>query len=363
LICPEPKEPAWRHEPKTLTYRYSQVRKRIEEIMSNRIGIRLTLAKKIALGVAAAVAVATPLVVGMTAVQATARAQQDRSASQKPLTFEAASVKASNPAGGPFGMRRGGPGTKDPGRIRYSNMSLKALLLIAYSVNDFQIEGPGWMETERFEIDATMPADTTREQFREMLHNLLVERFRITLHRGTKDVPAHTLVVGRNGPRMAESAPVAAPPEGGAPPAAVPSQQFERDRDGFPKLPPGGPPGILQFVVLNRARLQGRLQTMGDLADRLAYLLGHPVTDGTALTRKYDFSLTFATEGTALSRPIGPPLPPPPPDGPTPNAAEGETAPDLFSAVQSQLGLKLEAKRAPVEVIVIDRAERTPVAN
>jgi uncharacterized protein (TIGR03435 family) len=242
-------------------------------------------------------------------------------------------------------------------------MPLKGILLIAYGVKDFQIAGPGWMETERFDIDATMPADTTREQFREMLRNLLVERFKIALHRETKDGPAYALVVGRNGPRIAESAPAVAPADRGAPSGGVPPQQLERDRDGFPTLPPGGPPGMLQFVVFNRARLVGRQQTMGDFATRLAELLGHPVADGTALTGKYDFNLTFATEGTALSGAAGPPLPPPPPGGDTPNVAEAETPPDLLSVVQSQLGLKLEAKREPVEVIVIDRVERTPVAN
>jgi uncharacterized protein (TIGR03435 family) len=276
--------------------------------------------------------------------------------------FEVASVKPSNPAGGPFARTMGGPGTTDPGRIRYSNMPLKVVLLIAYGLNDFQIEGPGWMETDRFEIEATMPVDTTRERFREMLRNLMVERFKIALHREKKDAPAYTLVVDKNGPRMAESTPAAAPPDGGAPPRAVPPQQLERDRDGFPKLPSGGPPGMLQFAVLNRARLAGRLQTMSDLANRLAELLGYPVADGTGLTAKYDLSLTFATEGTALSRAAGPPVPPPP-GGNTPSVAEGETPPDLFSALQTQLGLKLEARRASLEVIVIDRIARTPAAN
>jgi len=282
---------------------------------------------------------------------------------ERKLAFEVASVKAANPAGGPFGMTMGGPGTKDPERIRYSNMSLKALLLIAYGVNDFQIAGPGWMETERFDIDATLPPNTTREQLAGMLRDLLVERFKIVLHREMKDAPAYTLVTGRNGPKLSESAPAATPPGGGAPAGAGSPQQFERDRDGFPKLPPGGPPGMLQFVVLNRGRLQARLQTMGDLANRLSYLLGHPVADGTALTGKYDFSLTFAAEGTALGMAPGPTLPPPPPGADAPNAADVETAPDLFSAVQSQLGLKLETMRAPMEVTVIDRVERTPVAN
>ena len=280
---------------------------------------------------------------------------------KKKLAFDAASVKPGNPAGGPFAMTIGGPGTKDPGRIRYSNTSLRTILLLAYGVDNFQIEGPGWMETERFDIDATMPAETTKEQFGEMLRNLLVERFKIVTHRTTRLLPAYTLVVARTGLKMAQSVPAAVVPEGGASAAAVAPGQFDHDRDGFPKLPPGGPPNMLQFVVLNRARLEGRLQTVADLADRLSYLLSYPVADGTALTGKYDFRLTFATEGTALTKATGPPLPPP--GGDVPVANPGEPPPDLFSAVQSQLGLKLEKGRAAVEVIVIDRVERIPAAN
>ena len=120
---------------------------------------------------------------------------------------------------------------------------------------------------------------------------------------------------------------------------------------------------MLQFVVVNRARVQARLQTIDDLASRLAYLLGHPVANGTGLTGKYDFTLTFATAGTALNNAPGPPLPPPPAEETRPYVAEAEPAPDLFSALQSQLGLKLDAKKAPVELVVIDHAERTPAAN
>jgi len=340
----------------------ANLRKRIEAIMLNRTGSRLSFAKKIILTLAAAAVLAAPIVVGITAVEATAQAQRNTPATQKPLTFEAASVKPSNPAAGPFGRTMGGPGTKDPGRIRYSNMSLKWLLVTAYGVNDFQIEGPGWMESGRFDIDATMPAESTKEQLREMLANLLVERFKIAMHRETKDAPAYALVVGKNGLKMAQALPGATSPDGEPPPAGSP-QQFERDRDGFPKLPPGGPPGMLQFVVANRGRLQGRMQTMDDLTSRLAYLLGHPVANGTGLTGKYDFTLTFAKAGTSLDNATGPPLPPPPPGETTANVADTEVAPDLLSAVQSQLGLKLEAKKAPVEFIVIDRAERTPAPN
>src|ERR1700681_1519458 len=96
----------------------------------------------------------------------------------KSLTFDAASVKPASPPV-PDGRGRimmmgptGGPGTKDPGRIRYPNMSLKNLLMNAYDVKNFQIAGPAWLDTERFDIPATMPPDTTKEQFRVMLQNL-----------------------------------------------------------------------------------------------------------------------------------------------------------------------------------------------
>jgi uncharacterized protein (TIGR03435 family) len=290
----------------------------------------------------------------------------------KKPAFEAASVKPSAPSAGVrngmvFAQTMGGPGTKDPGRIRYSNMSLKAILLIAYDAKDFQIAGPGWLETERFDIDATLPPppNTTQEQFRLMLQNLLSERFKLTLHRETKEVPVYALVLAKNGPRMAESA---TPPQdtGGPEPSAGPvsPSQFKLDRDGFPILPPGGRAGMLQFVVANRARLAGQQQTMHELTDRLAYLLSRPVTDATSLTGKYDFTLTFAAVGTALS--TGPGAAPPPlPVGDTPIASTAvvENPPDIFGAVQSQLGLKLEPKREPMELLVIDHVERTPVEN
>jgi uncharacterized protein (TIGR03435 family) len=297
------------------------------------------------------------------------------------LAFEAASVKPSAPsAGGRNGMvfsrTMGGPGTKDPGRIRYSSMSLKAILLIAWHVDDFQIAGPAWLETERFDIDATMPPNTTPERFRGMLQNLLLKRFKLALHRETKEVPGYALIPARNGPKLAESVRVPAAQNAGAPdspagPVAPPSPagpvappQFKLDRDGFPILPPGAGAGLLQFVVAHRARLVGQQQTMRELADRLAYLLSRPVTDATTLTGKYDFTLTFAAEGTALGRgPSAVPPPPPGGDAAVAGAAEAETPPDIFTAVQSQLGLRLEPKKGSVEMIVIDHIDRTPVEN
>src|ERR1700722_10609921 len=135
----------------------------------------------------------------------------------KPLTFDVASVKpATPPTPDGRGMimmagPSGGPGTKDPGRIHYPFMSLKNILMSAYDVKNFQIVGPAWLDTERFDITATMPPDTTKEQFRAMLQNLLADRFKMTVHRETKELPMYSLVVAKVGPKMLESAAVPAP--------------------------------------------------------------------------------------------------------------------------------------------------------
>jgi len=111
------------------------------------------------------------------------------------LTFEVASIKEAKPPT-PDGSGRifmsgpsGGPGSKDPGRIRYPFTTLRNLLMIAYDVKTFQITGPATLDSERFEINATMPPTTTMEQFRVMLQNLLAERFKLAVHRETKELP------------------------------------------------------------------------------------------------------------------------------------------------------------------------------
>ncbi len=216
-----------------------------------------------------------------------------------------------------------------------------------------------------------MPPETTKEQFRIMLQNLMGERFKLTIHRETKELPTYVLMVAKNGPKLTESTP---PPESkddpDAPPPSLPSQP-KIGPDGFPDLPAsllgGGRGGLFNIMMPGRARMIARLQTMQDLATRLSNQLSRPVTDATGLTAKYDFTLTFAPEG--MNGPMGPIGPPPgvPPPGagaaPLPNQPEAETPPDIFRALQSQLGLRLEPKKAPAELIVIDHIEKTPTEN
>jgi uncharacterized protein (TIGR03435 family) len=151
----------------------------------------------------------------------TALAHQPAAVQEKPLMFDAASVKpASVPAGvtvdgSKVTMRKGsgisvpretgGPGTDDPGRIHYPLISLKALLVRAWG-SYFDIVGPGWLDSQVVWVDATMPPDTTREQFQEMLRNLISDRFGLQRHSETREVAGYALVVARNGLKVKVSA-------------------------------------------------------------------------------------------------------------------------------------------------------------
>jgi uncharacterized protein (TIGR03435 family) len=305
-------------------------------------------------------------------------------ATDKSLSFDVASIKPAQPPT-PDGQGRifmrgpsGGPGTKDPGRISYPYMPLKQILMIAYDVKNYQITGPGWLDTERFDISATMPPDTTKEQFHVMLQNLLAERFKMTVHRETKELPMYSLIVNKGGPKMKESAPTTAVADTDGPPAPppLPPGPPKIGPDGFPVLPNlnAGRPGMFMMMMPGRARLNASQQTMQDLANRLTGQLNRPVTDNTGLTAKYDFILTYApdpNEGPGRGGPgmggmmvaVG--------RGPGPGAGgpdstfipEGETPQPLFGALQSQLGLKLEPKKGDVEIVVIDKAEKSPIEN
>src|SRR5258706_15278617 len=131
-------------------------------------------------------------------------AQQPDSA----LTFEVASIKPAAPP--EMGMMRvgsrGGPGTGDPTRFTASNFSLSNLITTAYDLRPYQLTAPSWVNSERFDVVAKVPEGATKEQFRAMLQNLLVERFKLVIHRETKELPVFELVVGKGGPKFKESA-------------------------------------------------------------------------------------------------------------------------------------------------------------
>lgn len=276
-----------------------------------------------------------------------------------PLNFEVASVKATSgvlPDGRiVVGMLppTGGPGTNDPGRIRYPAISLKMLLLKAFDVQDADLKGPSWLDDEFFEVTALMPPDTSPEQFRVMLQSLVADRFKFTLHREPKITPAHVLLVGRNGPKMKESD----------------SKDMVLDDKWVPKVGKDGfvaPRRGQRLFIQNgamRCRWTFEHATMQMLAGALSTIPGSPVVDASALTKEYDFSLIFLTAGTSLQ--TGPGLG----KGTWAGIGAGpadpaliEATPDIFAAVQL-LGLKLERHKASKNTIVIDHIERIPTGN
>jgi uncharacterized protein (TIGR03435 family) len=265
--------------------------------------------------------------------------------------FEVASIKLFTPDG-PFPLRTdGGPSTSDLGRITYQNLSFQDLLMAAYGVKRYQISGPDWLGMQRYVIVATIRPGVTKEQVNLMLKNLLADRFKLTLHRESKAFPAYELVVAKNGPKVKASAarPAAGtPPKDGEPAAAVPPRPtFARDKDGFMRFPDGWTGLSAVGMASEGVRLVwGGNQTMMQLADYLS-TPANPVVDKTGLTGKYDFSMKYArTTGAAQTADNG-----------------ADAAPDLLTAIQDQLGLRLNATKGPLDFLVIDSATRTPTEN
>jgi uncharacterized protein (TIGR03435 family) len=326
---------------------------------------------------------------------------------QASLSFEVASVKPAEPPSNPGMIRvgmRGGPGTPDPGQITYTNVSFKNLLMNAYNVKGYQLTGPKWLDNERFDIVAKVPKGATKEEARVMLQNLLAERFKLSLHRETKELPIYALVVGKNGSKLKESADqgpdpasaAATPAPGGssggsgpsafAPPVPAPQPasgatsfgvgggaggaappRISVGADGQIKLPPGmGKGGMMMMIMNGRMKMVGNGQPVGALVEAIANQMGRPVVDETGLKAKYDFDLDFAPEGT-MGGPMGMMPPAPSHDGgggggPIAGSPDG-AGPSFTTALKEQLGLQLESKKGPVEMLIIDRLEKTPIEN
>ncbi len=221
----------------------------------------------------------------------------------------------------------GGPGTSDPGRIHYPSSSLRDLIKSAWSVKEYELAGPKWMEAAWFALDATMPPSTTKEQFRFMLQNLLAERFGLRVRRETREILTYYLAVAKNGPKLGRGDSTHATAWGadGAP-VTLADQLMEG---------PGPAAGS--------SRWTGLRTTMNDPASKLGEETQRPVTDATGLEGKYDFTLTFRRYGTELG-------------------VDTDALPDIFAALRS-IGLRLEAAKRPIAIVVVDHAEKTPTQN
>ena len=267
-----------------------------------------------------------------------------------PPAFEASSVKPAAPdQKGP--STRGGPGTADPGQATFSDVTLASVLMTAYDVKPYQIQGPGWLETEKYDIVAKVPAETSKDQYHRMLQNLLTERFRMVLHHESKQFQGFELTVGKNGSKVKPTR------LGDSVETKMQPGPYKIDDDNFPQF---DQPGFLVAARLNRGaskmsnHVTAVAQPLSSLLLLLSGQLQSPVVDRTGLTGLYDFRMEFVPEGAAAQ--------PPPPDG-TPDTIAVNFVPGLITAVQDQLGLKLESKKIPLDVLVIDRAEKVPTEN
>jgi uncharacterized protein (TIGR03435 family) len=269
------------------------------------------------------------------AIIVSASAQSTTPAGNTPLRFEVASVKP-NKSESILVL----PAPVAPDRYRLTNVTLRTVIADAFSVPAYRlVNAPDWTGNERFDINAQMAANVKPAPGvqSEMLRTLLAERFRLVVHRETRDLPVSALVLARTdrkpGPNLELASPECAP--GG-------SRRLGPGPDGRPQLPP---PGVKPCgLALGPGTMQSGYLTMEGLTRTLSVLLQRNVLDRTGLTGAFQFELAFAPEPTA-----GAGNPPP---------AVDLKLPTLVTALQEQLGLKLEPGRAPIEVLVIDSVDR-----
>jgi uncharacterized protein (TIGR03435 family) len=227
-------------------------------------------------------------------------AAQISSFSAQVSSFEVASVKPVDPPAGPHVVSL----IVNHGKLTIEAAELRQIVGLAYAIQRVRVQGgPGWADSDQFDIVAKAEnPDATRDEIRSMLQTLLADRFKLMVHRETKQVPAYSLVLGRSGSKLKEAAP-------------------DKKSGLANTVSPTGE----QLTVFEASPLR-------ILVNMLANTLGGPVVDKTGLDKLYDYTFQW------------------------PNADSS-----LFASVD-QLGLKLEAKKEPVEILVMDRAEH-PSAN
>jgi uncharacterized protein (TIGR03435 family) len=244
--------------------------------------------------------------------------------------FEVASIKPAGdfgPGFGGTGFSRISPG----GRLTIEMSPVAVLISSAYGLRNYQIlGGPDWINTARFNIEAKAEENTSPDEMNLMMRFLLEDRFKLKLHRETRELPIYQLVVGKRGPKIKLSD-AQNPPRGAslAPEAG--------------RLAPG-------LVRRGRGEIEGRAIPLDGIAGLLTQQMDRPVINKTELMGLYDILLRWTPDaGTVVSNNVAP----------SPNSVDG---PSIFTALEEQLGLKLEAVRGSVDVVVIDSVER-PTEN
>jgi uncharacterized protein (TIGR03435 family) len=246
-------------------------------------------------------------------------------------------------------------------------MSVAELIRIAYRVKAYQVSGPDWMASERFDVLAKLPEGASSAQVPEMLQALLAERFKLTMHRESKEHAVYALVVGKNGPKLKESAPDADAPA--ATNDANPQVRISGRGENTQVTISGGQIGTAHMSMgpNGTMHLEAPRIGMAAFADTLSRFFDRPVVDLTELKGTYQLALDLSMEDlrtAALTMGIM---------GPGMGAGRGAVRPpadaasdpgglSIFAAVQ-QLGLKLEPRKVPIDFVVIDRLEKAPTEN
>ena len=221
-------------------------------------------------------------------------------------TFEVASVKVGQGGGPPGDMPRNED--PSPGHLVMTNKPLRLLLEWAYDLKDYQIVGPDWIVSEnRYDVNAKAAGPATQDEMRPMLQSLLLERFQMKVHKESREMSVYALVRGKGAPKVTDA------------PA-----------DEQPHLAGNG--AVAEFHAFGLWRV----------AFLLTRRMDRPVLDLTGLKGVYDYKLDLSALG---------------------HTVEEANGPSIFSAVDQDLGLKLEGRKAPVEVLVIDHVEKVPTAN
>jgi uncharacterized protein (TIGR03435 family) len=354
----------------------SDLKQRVIRIMTHRVVRKLDLGRKLLLAAAGMSAVAGPVAFGLANAPSaqTQSGTQSQPSSTDRLTFEAASIKPAKSGDMRSGIRMA-PG----GLLTATSVSLKMLMTMAYKIQPFQLTGaPSWLDSDRWDIEAKpesgaddepgkSPADEEKRMDAERLRirSLLEDRCKLTFHHETKELPVYALVIAKNGPKLKESA-IETPQQ--FPPGAD-KNPTNTDGEGTGRLPSreralsGGPK---RHMMMGLGQLSGEGVPVSFLAETLSRQLGRVVLDRTGLKGNYDFDLKWTpdpSQGRGMGM-GGPPMGPGGPGGPGSPGGPGmppppdSNGPTIFTAVQEQLGLKLESQKGPVDVIVIDHIEK-----
>jgi uncharacterized protein (TIGR03435 family) len=268
--------------------------------------------------------------------------------------FEVASIRPSGPVtqGVTAGVHI------DGAQVRCLLLSLRDYVRMAYKVRDYQIEGPDWMASARFDIIAKLPAGATPEQVPEMVVALLSNRFQIKMHRDSKEFAVYGLVAGKSGPKL-KASPADPVPEGAD--AGQGAVNIVAAASATGTVIDLGKGSSISISYANN-RIEAKKVTMPGFAAVLERFIDRPVMDITQIQGNYDFTLDFTPEdfrAMIIRSAVTAGATMPPEALKLLDTASGDSIP----AALETIGLELEPRKAPLEVLVVDHMERTPSDN